>query len=350
MKKILSIFLFLFLTIQAMAQVDYLEPVRDFSSYKGELGEYYHNAFTLLNTGFNARPHARFSVLPSFSPEYALSVETKNGKYYLLSNTLSQSCWQADKDRIKVISRSVAIDKPLYQWMGELFLLVTSQIQDLDGSTAGLDGSTYYFASTSGNGKIALGEKWSPNRGTRMERLVQVCESAYLLSTGKQIAESAICSEAAALIKDLRNRAKATPDEFKQPKYAGLFQTGVQVGRGNQQEIEEEPRFPEIQPEAYAVSRLTYPATLLETSVKGYALCQFTINKEGKVVDPLILKYSHPEFAKEALKIVKGMPQWVPAMIDNKPVECTYVLYVPFRPWIYKERVKKEIQGKRIKT
>ena len=34
------------------AQIDYLEPVKPFTTYTGELGEYYRNVFSLLNTGF----------------------------------------------------------------------------------------------------------------------------------------------------------------------------------------------------------------------------------------------------------------------------------------------------------
>lgn len=76
--------------------------MRSLSTYKGELGEYYRSVFSLLNTGFQKQPYARFTAIPSFSPEYAMSVEKKNGRYFLISNTLSRTYWQAEKGTVKV--------------------------------------------------------------------------------------------------------------------------------------------------------------------------------------------------------------------------------------------------------
>lgn len=338
-KRISTLFLLLVLALPTMAQFDYLEPVKGFSNDKGELGSYYRNVFSLLSKEFTPCPYARFSVLPSFAPEYAISIEARKGKEYLLSNTLSQSCWQAEKEKIKVITRTVAIGKPLYQSLGQLIQLVTSQIQDLDGSNSGFDGCTYYFAAADKAGKISMGKTWTPERETRMERLVQICESAYLLSVGKSISEAAIVHEAEALIKELRLRAKSYPDEYKQPHYAGIFVLGTQPSsNGVQTPIEQAPTFPATTPEAYATAHLTYPPTLLSKGVKGYVLCQFTLSKEGRVVNPRILTYSHREFADEALRLVKAMPQWNPATTEGKPVECSYTLYIPFRPQAYKKR------------
>ena len=88
MKKIVISLLLLTLSFRLSAQIDYLEPVKPFTTYTGELGEYYRNVFSLLNTGFQQRPYARFVTIPSFSPEYAMSVEKKNGRCLLIANTL----------------------------------------------------------------------------------------------------------------------------------------------------------------------------------------------------------------------------------------------------------------------
>ena len=84
MKKIVFTLLILAFSFRLAAQIDYLEPVRSLSTYKGELGEYYRSVFSLLNTGFQKQPYARFTAIPSFSPEYAMSVEKKNGRYFLI--------------------------------------------------------------------------------------------------------------------------------------------------------------------------------------------------------------------------------------------------------------------------
>ena len=80
------VFCLLLLTfLFALYLIDYLEPVKPFSTYTGELGEYYRSVFSLLNTGFQKQPYARFAAIPSFSPEYAMSVEKRNGRYTLVS-------------------------------------------------------------------------------------------------------------------------------------------------------------------------------------------------------------------------------------------------------------------------
>ena len=109
MKKIVFCLLLLTFSFRLAAQIDYLEPVKPFSTYTGELGEYYRSVFSLLNTGFQKQPYARFAAIPSFSPEYAMSVEKRNGRYTLVSNTLSRTYWQAEKGTVTVDTKSVVI-------------------------------------------------------------------------------------------------------------------------------------------------------------------------------------------------------------------------------------------------
>ena len=214
MKKTITTLLLLLLSLRMTGQIDYLEPIKDYSKYKSELSGYYSNVLSLLSTGLSKKPYACYAVIPSFSPEYTVSAETKNGKYYLISNTLSQNSWQAEKSTIKVNTKSTEISKTLYQALGELLQMATLQIQDMDGSTTGLDGTTYYFSTTNGKGEVLTGKKWSPDRATLMGRLVQIYESIYALSTGKAIPESLIINDARILLKDLQERSKAFPDEY----------------------------------------------------------------------------------------------------------------------------------------
>lgn len=341
MKKIVLPLLLLLFSFRLSAQIDYLEPVRPFSSYTGELGEYYRHVFSLLNTGFQQPPYARYSVIPSFSPEYAMSVEKKNGRYCLVSNTLTRMYWQSEKGTVEVDTKSVVISPSLYQSLGAVFRLVTSQIQDLDGYSAGLDGVVYYFAATDSKGREVMGRKWSPAKGTLMERLVQVCQSAYLLSRGGNISEPALAVEAANLLKELQQRSKMHPDEYKKPVYAGFYLIGPQSVTLSGRQIDELAHFAEGTPEEYIAGQMIYPAGLLAENVSGYALCEFTINKEGVILRPHILTSTHPEFAEEALRIVKGMPKWSPALVGGKPGDSNYTLYIPFRPQLFKKAVRK---------
>ena len=77
---------------------------------------------------------------------------------------------------------------------------------------------------------------------------------------------------------------------------------------------------------------------LLEKNIPGFALCEFTIDKEGVILRPHIVRSTHPEFAEEALRIVKGMPKWAPALVEGKPTDSNYTLYIPFRPQNYRAK------------
>ncbi|WP_303011511.1 energy transducer TonB [uncultured Bacteroides sp.] len=335
MKKIVFSILLLTFSFRLTAQIDYLEPVKPFDTYPGELGEYYRNVFSLLNTGFQQKPYARFAAIPSFSPEYAMSVEKRNGQYCVVSNTLSKTYWQAEKGTVTVNTKSAVISRSLYQSLGAIFRLVTGQIQDLDGSTAGLDGVVYYFAAADSKGTNRMGRKWSPEKGSLMEHLVLVCQSAYLLSKGESISEPALAEEAAAFLKELQQRDRERPDAYKQPMYVGIYQVGPCQRSLSGKQIEELAHFRDMSPEEYVAGQMAYPAELLAENVSGYVLCEFTIDKEGVILRPHILKSTHPEFAEEALRIVKGMPKWVPAFAGGKPTDSNYTLYIPFRPHLY---------------
>ena len=341
MKKILTFLAFLAFTFRLTAQTDYLEPVRSFDTYTGELGEYYRNVFSLLHTGFQQPPYACFTVIPSFSPEYAMSLERIGGRYGLVSNTLSRTYWQADKGSVQVNKKSVFITQSLYKTLGDIFQLVTKQVLDLDGSTAGLDGVVYYFASADAKGHVMEGRKWSPEEGSLMEKLVQVCQSAYLLTQGKNISETALAEEAATLLKALQARTKEEPDVYKRPSYVGIYHVGAQMETLSGKKIDKAPRLLSGSTDEYVEQHMVYPAQLLKEGIEGYALCEFTIDKTGTVLRPHILKSTHPAFAEETLRIVKEMPRWMPATVGEDAVGTNYTIYVPFRVERYKQLKKK---------
>ena len=60
-------------------------------------------------------------------------------------------------------------------------------------------------------------------------------------------------------------------------------------------------------PEEYIAGQMVYPVDLLEKNIPGFALCEFTIDKEGVILRPHIVRSTHPEFAEEALRIVKAL-------------------------------------------
>lgn len=145
-----------------------------------------------------------------------------------------------------------------------------------------------------------------------------------------------MAEEAAALLKELQQRTKEQPDAYKKPMYVGIYQVGPQQRSLSGKQIEELAHLSGTTPEEYIADQMVYPENLLAKNISGYALCEFTIDKEGVILRPHILKATHSEFAEEALRIVKGMPKWSPALAGGKPTDSNYTLYIPFRPKLYK--------------
>lgn len=66
------------------------------------------------------------------------------------------------------------------------------------------------------------------------------------------------------------------------------------------------------------------------SDISGRVIVQFKIAKDGTVKDPKVIKGLAPEFDEEALRLVRGMPKWIPGKIAGKVVETTYTVPVKF--------------------
>ena len=68
------------------------------------------------------------------------------------------------------------------------------------------------------------------------------------------------------------------------------------------------------------------------SDISGRVIVQFKIAKDGTVKDPKVVRGLAPEFDAEALRLVRGMPKWIPGKISGKLVETTYTVPVKFMP------------------
>ena len=98
-------------------------------------------------------------------------------------------------------------------------------------------------------------------------------------------------------------------------------------------EVETMPEFPGGVDELLKHMRATikYPEQARKDSVQGRVLVTFVINKDGKIVEPEVVRSVHPLLDQEALKMVKEMPNWKPGEQNGKPVRVKYTIPVNFR-------------------
>ena len=79
----------------------------------------------------------------------------------------------------------------------------------------------------------------------------------------------------------------------------------------------------------YLMNAIKYP---VNPPVEGKVrvVVQFTVNVDGSLSDFSIMKGGAEPFNAEALRVVREMPKWTPALDNGKPVATTYTLPIVF--------------------
>ena len=63
-----------------------------------------------------------------------------------------------------------------------------------------------------------------------------------------------------------------------------------------------------------------------ESCAQGRVVVRFTIDVDGSIVDPKVIRSLDPPLDKEALRVVGLMPKWIPAKEKGKYKRTEYVL------------------------
>lgn len=98
-------------------------------------------------------------------------------------------------------------------------------------------------------------------------------------------------------------------------------------------EYEQSPQFPGGDEAliAFIKENLNYPQASLEAGIEGRVTVRFTITSEGVVTNALVIRGLDSLCDKEALRVVKMMPTWIPGRFNGKPVPIFYTLPVVFK-------------------
>lgn len=149
-----------------------------------------------------------------------------------------------------------------------------------------------------------------------------IAEVIQIVEDDAQIEETIIASTEdtgpVVEIKNIENVVVAMPEE----KEEEVFQV-----------VEKMPEFPGGMAELmkYLQKNIKYPSIAQENGIQGRVIVQFVVNKDGSIVDPVVMKSVDPYLDKEALRVVKAMPKWTPGEQRGKPVRVKYTLPVQFR-------------------
>jgi len=102
--------------------------------------------------------------------------------------------------------------------------------------------------------------------------------------------------------------------------------------------VEQMPQFPGGQAAMmkFIADSLRYPSVVCTGGVEGRVVVQFVVDCEGNILNPLVVWSVDPLLDKEAIRVVKLMPKWIPGRQNGKPVCVIY--NVPIRFKLYEEK------------
>ena len=97
--------------------------------------------------------------------------------------------------------------------------------------------------------------------------------------------------------------------------------------------VEQMPSFPGGQAALmnYLNNNIKYPVIAEENGIQGRVVVQFVVGKDGHISDVKVAKSVDPSLDKEAVRVVKAMPKWIPGKQNGQAVTVRYTLPVTFR-------------------
>lgn len=81
----------------------------------------------------------------------------------------------------------------------------------------------------------------------------------------------------------------------------------------------------------YLNNNLVYPKAALRMGISGTVYVNFTVAKDGSLENVNVIKEVDPLLDREAVRVVKSMPNWIPGKQKGKAVKVSYNLPVSFK-------------------
>ncbi len=97
--------------------------------------------------------------------------------------------------------------------------------------------------------------------------------------------------------------------------------------------VEQMPSFPGG-PSAlmqYLSSNIKYPVVAQENGVQGRVVVSFVVERDGSITDVQVARSVDPSLDREAQRVVRNMPRWIPGKQNGQAVRVKYNVPVAFR-------------------
>lgn len=97
--------------------------------------------------------------------------------------------------------------------------------------------------------------------------------------------------------------------------------------------VEENPKFPGGDAEMYKFlsKNVRYPEMAAQNDIQGKVYVQFVVEKNGAISDVKVLRGRDQDLDKEAVRVVKSMPNWIPGKMNGQAVRVYYTIPINFQ-------------------
>lgn len=97
--------------------------------------------------------------------------------------------------------------------------------------------------------------------------------------------------------------------------------------------VEDMPQFPggDAALMEYLSKNIKYPAIAEENGVQGRVIVTFVVERDGSITDVKVVKSVDPSLDREAARVVKSMPHWIPGKQNGSAVRVKYTVPVTFK-------------------
>ena len=97
--------------------------------------------------------------------------------------------------------------------------------------------------------------------------------------------------------------------------------------------VEQMPQFPGGEAELikYVTNHIKYPTMAAENNIQGRVVVKFVVKKDGSVGEVQVLRGKDPDLDKEAVRVVRTLPKFIPGKMNGQAVSVWFTLPINFK-------------------
>ena len=97
--------------------------------------------------------------------------------------------------------------------------------------------------------------------------------------------------------------------------------------------VEQMPEYPGGQAALFEFisKNVKYPEDAVKKKVEGKVFVTFVVDTDGKITDVSLMRKVFPSLDAEAIRVISGMPNWIPGKQKGQVVRVKYTVPIMFR-------------------